>query len=114
MSFLAHESNLSGRVVKGRSPGERNRWLTAEAICARAKLQPTVVVIDIEGAERIWLSHSPRFPTSVRVLIAEFHPHLTGAADAGRAMQAIVREGFEIAAMSGSVVAFLRPGSTTQ
>lgn len=111
MSFLPHESNLSGRVVKGPFPGEQNRWLTAEAICAQARLQPTAVVIDIEGAERIWLSHSPRFPVSVRVVIAEFHPHLIGAIDAGRAIQAIAGEGFEIAALCGSVLAFQREQS---
>lgn len=107
-SFSSSADNLSGRAVETAGAGEKTRWLTAQAVCAQTKLQPTVVMMDIEGTEAIWIKHPPRFPASIRTVITEFHPHLTGPADAGRAIQAVVDEGFCIAGLRETVVAFTR------
>jgi hypothetical protein len=107
-SFQPSEQTLSGRAVAGPTSGESPPWLTALAICQQTKLEPTALVVDIEGTERVWAEYPPNLPESIRLVIAEFHPRLIGSTGAGQAVQAILGEGFFVAGLSGAVLAFQR------
>jgi len=107
-NFTASENNLSGRISEIKSQSETVPWRTAAAVCAQTNLLPTVVIVDIEGTEKVWGEHPPQFPSSVRTVIVEFHSHLIGAVNVGHAMQAVIDEGFRIAGMCETVVCFQR------
>ena len=64
--------------------------------------------MDIEGTEAVWAEYPPNFPDSIRLVIAELHPRLIGSGVAGRAVQAILDEGYIVAGLSGTVFAFQR------
>ena len=78
-SFQRSEQTLSGRAVLGPTTGESPPWLTALAICQQTELEPTALMVDIEGTEAVWAEYSPNFPDSIRLVIAEFHPRLIGS-----------------------------------
>ncbi len=107
-SFQRSEQTLSGRAVLGPTTGESPPWLTALAICQQTELEPTALVMDIEGTEAVWAENPPNFPGSIRLVIAEFHPNKIGLGVAGRAVQAILNEGYIVAGLSGTVFAFQR------
>lgn len=105
--FTAAENSLSGRA-EGNS-GAEVPWLTLKEIAARAGIEaPTAVVIDVEGGEQVWCDLAPSFPNSVKTIIVEVHPHLIGGDKAARCVQALVREGFELAEFTGSVFGLSR------
>ncbi|MDH3236916.1 MAG: FkbM family methyltransferase [Deltaproteobacteria bacterium] len=107
-TFLPSADNLSGRMDGASGNGIVVPWKTAHALCKERDLEPTVVVVDIEGAERVWTRYPPGFPPSVGTVIVEFHPKAIGVDIAGRAIQAIVDSGFVVAGMSETVLAFRR------
>ena len=69
---------------------------------------PTVLVIDIEGSEKIILDHKPNYPKSVRVLLIEMHTHMYGKNTKDKIIQAIVDEGFNIERCDHDVCLFIR------
>ena len=109
-SFSNQGHSLSGRAERGGADDGVGSapWKTALEICHESSLEPNVLIVDIEGAETVWCEHSPNFPKSVDLLIVEFHPEINGEEDAGRAVQAIVDEGFKIVGFSRTVIAFKR------
>lgn len=102
-------SSVAGNIPKqqhlDRSKGQ---WKTARQICDLACLTPTVFVADIEGSEGVWADTAPSIPSSISKAIIEFHPDLIGATRTGQCIQSLVKEGFAIAALAGSVIAFER------
>ena len=105
--FAAVENSLSGRAAG--AEGDEVPWLTLKEIAARAGIEaPTALVIDVEGGEQVWCDHAPGFPESVRTIIVEVHPHLIGEEKAARCVQALVREGFALAAFTGTVFGLAR------
>jgi FkbM family methyltransferase len=73
-----------------------------------AKLKPTVICCDVEGAELDLLAQP--LP-GVRLLVVEFHPALYGEAGVGRVREALAAQGFQ-ADPKGSkadTVVFQRP-----
>ncbi|GAB4364354.1 MAG: FkbM family methyltransferase [Deltaproteobacteria bacterium] len=107
-TFLPSKDNLSGRMGSDPGDGISVPWKTASMICRDRTLDPTVVIVDVEGTEAIWARYAPGFPRSVRAVIVEFHPRITGPETAGEAIQAVVDSGFAVAGMSGTVLAFQR------
>ena len=107
-SFQPSERTLSGRAVAAPTSGENPPCLTALAICRQAGLEPSALVMDIEGAEAAWSEYPPHLPDSIALVIAEFHPHLIGPTVAGQAVQALLDEGFVVSALHGTVLAFQR------
>jgi len=107
-SFQASEQTLSGRAVAGPASGQSAPWLTALAICQQTQLEPSALVVDIEGAEAVWSEFPANLPASVRLIIAEFHPHLIGSRVAGQSVQAVLEEKFIVSALRGNVIAFTR------
>jgi FkbM family methyltransferase len=69
---------------------------------------PTVLVIDIEGSEKIILDHKPNYPKSVRVLLIEMHTHMYWKNTKDKIIQAIIDEGFIIARCDHDVYLFIR------
>lgn len=107
-SFQPAANNLSGQAVASNQPSAPRSWLTAESICKQTGLQPTALMVDIEGSEDVWAERAPRLPMSLRTVITEFHPRLTGTRVAGQAIQSILNEGFRVAGLSETVLAFRR------
>ena len=106
--FLPSQNNLSGRITKRGNLESNVRWITAEAACSETGLEPTALVVDIEGTEAVWAEHPPHFPASLRRVIMEVHPHLIGVQTAGRVVQAVVNEGFQVVGIRSNVLAFER------
>jgi FkbM family methyltransferase len=107
LRFTALENSLSGRAAGG--SGENLPWLTLREVAARAGIEiPNALVIDVEGGEQVWCDHAPGFPDAVRTVIVEVHPHLIGEEKAARCVQALVREGFALAAFTGTVFGLAR------
>jgi FkbM family methyltransferase len=105
--FSAVADSLSGRAA-GES-GDSVPWVTLKELAERGGMpEPTALVIDVEGGEQVWCDHAPNFPQSLRKIIVEVHPHLIGEVKAGTCIQALVREGFGIAAFSGTVFGLTR------
>lgn len=110
LRFKRSKNNLLGRTA---SPGEGGidvRWITAERACLESGLEPTAVVIDVEGTEAVWIDHSPQFPRSVRTVILdlEVDPGLAGAKRAAGVVQAVSEEGFRVTGIRANVYAFER------
>ena len=105
--FAAVENSLSGRAAG--KEGDAVPWLTLKEVAERAGIAaPTAIVIDVEGGEQVWCDHAPGFPESVRTIIVEVHPHLIGEMKSGECVQALIREGFALAAISGTVFGLAR------
>jgi FkbM family methyltransferase len=107
-TFQVSDNNLSGRAHTGDALMGTPAWTTAQTICAQLQFEPSALVVDIEGAEAVWVEHAPRLPLSICTVIAEFHPKITGAAAAGQSIQRILDEGFVIAGLRETVVALQR------
>ncbi|HSG28674.1 MAG TPA: FkbM family methyltransferase [Candidatus Krumholzibacterium sp.] len=107
-TFQPSPDSLSGRMGSASGNGIAVPWKTASAICMERNLEPSVVIVDVEGTEKVWTRCPPGFPPSVRAVIVEFHPKITGPDVAGGAIQAIVNSGFAITGMAGTVMAFQR------
>lgn len=106
--FSAAESNLSGRAGSG-GTGSDVPWRTLKEIAAEAGVtELDVLVIDVEGGETAWCEQSPDFPPSVKVVIAEIHPHLIGERRAADCVQALLDGGFRLAGISATVFGFTR------
>ncbi|WP_421932356.1 FkbM family methyltransferase [Phenylobacterium sp.] len=73
-----------------------------------ADLQPTFVMMDVEGAEREILAKP--LPAHVRVLCAEIHPHVIGDEAASEIVRSLLAQGFilKIDASGERVLAFER------
>lgn len=67
-------------------------------LCAQYSLQPQLLLIDVEGSERILLETTPRLPASVQHIVMELHPGLfpNGRADSTAIQQALASEGFRL------------------
>ncbi len=105
--FSLKPSSLSGRAEG--PGGDDVPWMTLKEIAEKAGVgSPSVIVIDVEGSEDIWCDQPPCFPQSVRTVIVEIHPHIIGEIKAGESVQALIREGFQVAAISGTVFGLVR------
>lgn len=78
-------------------------------IIEEAAASPTILVVDIEGAERIVSEVSPRIPMTVRAIIIELHEHAYGPRVLEDIIRAIENEGLALAERRGSVFLFRRP-----
>jgi FkbM family methyltransferase len=72
------------------------------------QITPTILIIDIEGSERIILSQKPHFPKSIRSIIIELHPNLYSKLDKEKIIQQILDDGFVIELIDSSSYLFSR------
>lgn len=73
---------------------------------ARARLAPTVLVVDIQGGEVMFFGHASL--GGVRMILVEFHPPVTGLAPILSIRRRLRREGFREASRAGTSSVFLR------
>lgn len=106
--LMLHSNPLGSSVNRGDGTAHDVGWRTARQICETAVLEPTVLIADIEGSEAVWIDTPPEIPSSVRLVIIEFHPDILGSARAGQCVQALIHEGFKVCGMLGGVLALAR------
>jgi FkbM family methyltransferase len=107
--FVAGTNNLVGAAQNLPADNETgSTWCTAEQVCNQYQMKPTAMVIDVEGSEAAWCTMGPGFPPSVNTIVVEIHPSLIGPGRAGACVQALIDEGFRIAAVYGTVFGFRR------
>jgi FkbM family methyltransferase len=63
-------------------------------VCDQFQIIPTVLMIDIEGSEKILLSQKPNFPKSIRSIIIELHPNTYSIEVQNLIIQSIYDDGF--------------------
>lgn len=108
-NFHADSNTLVGKSSQGANDRcHYSEWLTASQICLQVGLNPTTIVVDIEGTEEVWSNHSPIFPSYVRTLIIEFHSSADTFVRIGEAIQALINEGFKIGGFYNTVFAMIR------
>ncbi|MGD1923159.1 MAG: hypothetical protein ACFB03_03075 [Paracoccaceae bacterium] len=81
LGFEESNGSLGGQVSVADSDagdgssglGRSNIW-DLSRICEDHDIEPDVLVIDIEGSERIFFDHEPDWPDSVREVLIELHP----------------------------------------
>lgn len=73
---------------------------------ARARLRPTVLVVDIQGGEVAFFGHASL--DGVRMVLVEFHPPVTGLRPILAIRRRLRREGFAEASRAGSSCVFVR------
>jgi FkbM family methyltransferase len=61
-----------------------------------SETSPTVLVIDIEGSEKILLDYKPNYPKSVRMVLIEMHTNVYGEVMRDKIIQNIVDDGFKV------------------
>ncbi len=107
--FAPSQNNLGGMASASHSENRvEARWCTARQICHQYRMEPTAMVIDVEGSEAVLSTTSPTFPPSLKTIIIEIHPLLIGQEIAAACVQAVVDDGFRLAAFFGSVFGFRR------
>ena len=71
-------------------------------------LQPTILMIDVEGSENIILLQKPNFQKSIRTIIIELHPNCYTKEDHAMIIEKIVNEGFILKNQISSSYLFTR------
>ncbi|MES2997366.1 MAG: hypothetical protein V4733_11210 [Verrucomicrobiota bacterium] len=108
-NFQPCADKLSGRITASTEASARTvPWKTARTICEENDFEPTALIVDIEGTETVWTEEPANFPSSVRLLIAEFHPQYTGPDIAADCAQAVLDAGFRLRGYQNHVLAFSR------
>ena len=79
-----------------------------QKLCNQYKINPTFLVIDIEGSERILVEQKPDFPSSIHLILIELHPWIYGEEIQEKIIEVIIREGFIIAAKASDSFLFKR------
>ena len=72
------------------------------------KIQPTILVCDIEGSEKIILDQKPDFPSTIKLILIELHPALYGESNKLEIINRIIAEEFIMKANEGNIFLFER------
>ena len=68
--------------------------------------QPTVLVIDVEGSEKIIIEQDFELPESVRIIVIELHPHFYGLPVRNKIIKKIEFSGFSLGTEISEVFLF--------
>jgi FkbM family methyltransferase len=110
-SFDESAGALGGKLSFDVATGTKNEnenLYDIKKIISDFQLQPTVLVIDVEGTERILESIAPKFPDSVRVILIELHPHMYAHESQQRIIDVIINDGFVLESVDTTVYLFRR------
>jgi hypothetical protein len=77
-------------------------------------VSPTILVVDIEGSEKIILEEKPSFPNSIQTILIELHPHMYGENVKLGIINKISEAGFEVTAKKSNVYLFDRINMTCE
>ena len=69
-----------------------------EKLCSKYNLQPQLLMVDVEGSERIMIDTPPTLPACIRYLIMEIHPGMfaNGHKDKDAILAALAADGFAL------------------
>jgi hypothetical protein len=109
--FNQDGGSLGGRVSF--DVGEENNIDTEgmydiETIMRQYNIAPTVLIIDVEGTEKVIITDKPNYPLSVRVILIEMHTYMYGEDARQQIIQKIVDEGFKVMGDEKDVYLFER------
>lgn len=99
--FSGVRGSLGGTVAFSRPVGGATTQpgvYDIATLCAQYQLSPQVLVVDVEGSERILLEQPPQLPASIQYVLIELHPGLypNGRADADALLKILAIEGFAV------------------
>ncbi len=109
--FNQEGGSLGGRVSFGVSEEGNERaecMYDIETIMQQCNMMPTMLVIDVEGTEKIIITDKPNYPASVRVVLMEMHTYMYGEDARKQIIQRIVDEGFRVVNDDNDVYLFER------
>ena len=112
-SFNQEGGSLGGRVsfdVSEENTEAAEGMYDIENIMQQCNIMPTMLVIDVEGTEKIIISDKPNYPASIRVILMEMHTYMYGEAARKQIIQRIVEEGFKVMGDENDVCLFERVG----
>lgn len=69
---------------------------------------PNILVIDIEGSEKILVDQTPMFPAEIRMILIELHPYIYGQICMLSIIESINSEGFSLIESNADVFLFER------
>lgn len=111
MKFDESGNSLEGQVIYKTT----NKGLTNDSsvydiqkISSLYNIKPTVLVVDIEGSEKIILDQKPNFPSTIKLILIELHSNLYGESNKLEIINRIIAEGFFMKANEGNVFLFER------
>lgn len=105
---------LSGRVSYNinentlETSNNKNNIYDFKKIINEFNMDPTVLVIDIEGSEEVILKCNMSCPPTVRIILIEFHPNIYGQEKSNEIVNNIIQEGFKINKIINEVYLFER------
>ncbi|NWG27908.1 MAG: FkbM family methyltransferase [Ignavibacteriaceae bacterium] len=111
IKFKESGSSLEGRIqfiYENKTTSDSNSIYDIKKISDLYNLKPTVLVVDIEGTEKIILDQKPNFPSSIKLILIELHPQVYGESNKSEIIKRIIDEGFLIKNSEGIVFLFER------
>jgi hypothetical protein len=111
--FNQEGGSLGGRVsfdVSEESNEAAEGMYDIETIMRQCNMMPTMLVIDVEGTEKIIITDKPNYPASIRVILMEMHTYMYGEDARKQIIQRIVQEGFKVMGDENDVYLFERAG----
>jgi FkbM family methyltransferase len=69
-----------------------------ETLCSKYNLQPQLLMVDVEGSERIMIDTPPALPACIRYIIMEIHPGMfaNGLKDRDAILDVLFMDGFAL------------------
>lgn len=111
IKFNQSGSSLEGKIefkYSNKILNVNNSIYDIKKISDLFNLKPTVLVVDIEGTEKIILDQKPNFPSSIKLILIELHPQVYGETNQSEIIKRIIDEGFSIKKSEGIVFLFER------
>lgn len=109
--FIDDGNSLGGAVdfsKKSTRESYPHQFYDIKAIIGTCGVQPSILLIDIEGSEIVFLEKNITVPTSVNHIIIELHPGLYGGIKEKDIVKAITGLGFKVVEEISHVFLFIR------
>jgi Protein-L-isoaspartate(D-aspartate) O-methyltransferase (PCMT) len=112
-SFDEQGGSLGGKLLfdideTGGIANKEEDIFDIEKIMQRFNISPTVLVVDVEGSEKIITAVKPVYPVSVRLILMEMHTHMYGADTRDQIINCIEGDGFSVVNEEHGVYLFER------
>lgn len=111
LKFDESGSSLVGQIVYKNSNKNLNNESSIydiQKISNLFNITPTILIIDIEGSEKIIIEQKPDFPSTIKLLLLELHPGIYGESIKLEIINRVITEGFTIKASEENVYLFYR------
>ena len=105
-SFQEAGGSLGGKLIfsdrGGPADKSRNNVFDLKTILSAMQEQPSVLICDIEGAERVLLDSPPGIPSCIDTILIELHPSIYGSDTAERILEVLKNEGLKVIEKKGT------------